>query len=292
MKFFLFRLFLVVSNAMPLRFLHWLGGIIGRLAWLTNGESRRVVEANIGLCFPELDPTSRTKLVQGSLKESGKTVMEGGKMWWGNADDILALVQPSPDEHLIDEARRQNRGVILAAPHCGNWEIANLYFSRRHAMTAMYTARGRPKFDHLIRDGRQRTGATLVQPDRSGMRGMTNALNRQELVGITPDQSPTGHGEFADFFGQPCHTMTLLPKLAKSTNAVVLFVIAKRLPAGRGFQLIIRQPEQDMAKLGLAAALQTMNEATESLIREAPEQYWWIYRRFKKQPEGVPSIYP
>ena len=291
MKFFFFRLLLIVSSVLPLRAVHWLGRIVGRLAWLTNGQSRRVVEANTGLCFPELDSTSRTRLVQETLKESGKTILEGGKIWRGEADSILALVQPSPDEHLIDDARRQNRGVILAMPHCGNWEIVNLYFARRDAMTSMYTARRQPKFDRLIRDARQRTGATLVQSDTAGIRAMTTALKRQELVGITPDQSPTGHGEFADFFGQPCYTMTLLPKLAKSTNAVVLFVIAKRLSGGRGFQLIIRQPERDMAELELAAALQTMNEATQSLIREAPEQYWWIYRRFKKRPEGVPSVY-
>ena len=291
MKFFLFRLWLVVTSAMPLKSLHWLGRIIGRLAWLTNGQTRQVVEANIGLCFPELDATSRTRLVQDSLKESGKTVLEGGKMWSAEADSILALVQPSADECLLDEARRQNRGVILAMPHCGNWEIVNLYFAERHPITSMYTPRRRPKFDRLIRDARQRTGATLVQPDRYGIRAMTAALKSQELVGLMPDQSPTGHGEFANFFGHPCYTMTLLPKLAKSTNAVVLFVIAKRLPDSSGFQLIIRQPEQDIAELDLGAALRAMNEATASLIREAPEQYWWIYRRFKKRPEGLPSVY-
>lgn len=291
MKFFLFRHLLVVTNALSLSIVHRLARAVGYLAWLLNGESRQIVEANIRLCFPELDATQRSRLVRETLSESGKAILEAGKMWHGEVDDVLALLQPSADEHLIDRAMRQKRGVILAIPHCGCWEIAGLYFARHYAMTSMYAARGRPQFDELIKNARQRSGATLVPAGASGIRAMHRALKRQELVALMPDQSPLGNGEFADFFGQPCYTMTLLPRLAKRTDATVLFVFAKRLPHSRGFQIVIRQPERDIAKLSLPDALQTMNDAIESLIREAPEQYWWTYKRFKKRPEDLPPLY-
>jgi KDO2-lipid IV(A) lauroyltransferase len=291
MRFFLFKFLLVVTSSLPLKTVHWLGHMIGRLAWLANTRARQVVETNISLCFPKLNSREHASLVQETLVESGKVILEAGKIWRSEADDVLAFVQPSKDEYLIDEARRQNRGVILAVPHCGNWEIVNLYFARHYALTSMYTARRRPRIDQLIRNARQRTGATLVPPVRSGIRAMSEALKGRELVGITPDQSPAGHGEFSDFFGRPCYTMTLLPKLANRTNAVVLFAMAKRLPDSSGFQLVLRQLDRDIARLQLPEALQAMNKATESLIREVPEQYWWIYKRFKKQPEGVPSLY-
>lgn len=291
MKFFLFRILLVVTNALPLSLVHTLGRIIGYLAWLLNGESRQVVEANIRLCFPDLDLKNQSKLVQKALSEGGKAILEAGKMWYGAADDTVALVQPSVDESLIKQAKHEKRGVILAMPHCGCWEIISLYFARHYSMTSMYAARKHREFDELIRNARQRTGATLVRSDSSGIRAMHRALKRQELVGLMPDQSPVGNGAFAEFFGHPCYTMTLLPKLAKSTNAMVLFVVAKRLPDSKGFQIIVRQPSRDIAKLDLAAALQTVNGAIESLIREVPDQYWWTYKRFKKRPDGLPPVY-
>jgi len=290
-KFQLFKLALAITNALPFAAVHWLGQILGKLTWLKNGRLRRITETNIRLCFPELDPPQQAELVKTTLSETGKVILEAGKMWCGKADDTLALVQSSENEQLIREAQQQGRGVILAIPHWGCWEIVNLYCARHYAMTTMYAAMGRAQFDQLILKGRQRTGATLALTDSSGIRAMSKALKRQELVGMLPDQSPTRHGEFADFMGQPCYTMTLLPKLARSTNAVVIFACAKRLADSSGFQLMFRQASQDIAQLELAAALQTMNRDIEILIRQDPQQYLWTYRRFRKRPEGVPSVY-
>lgn len=291
MKFQLFKLVLAITNALPLTAVHWLGQIIGKLSWLANGRLRRIVETNVRLCFPELDPMQQIALVRKSLSETGKVILEAGKMWYPQGDDVLALVQSSENERLIKEAQQQGRGVILAIPHCGCWEIVGLYCARHYPMTTMYAAMGRPQLDQLILNRRQRTGATLVPADVSGIRAMSKALKRQELVGMLPDQSPTNHGEFTDFMGHPCYTMTLLPKLAKSTNAVVIFVWAKRLEDSSGFQLEFRQASQDIAQLELAAALRTMNTDIEALIRQAPEQYLWTYKRFRKRPGGAPSPY-
>ena len=81
------------------------------------------------------------------------------------------------------------------------------------------------------------------------------ALKNRELVALMPDQTPTGQGEYVDFFGHRAYTMTLLPRLAKSTNAVVLFVFAKQLPDGHGYQLVVREAEQDIASLEQEPAL-------------------------------------
>ena len=120
---------------------------------------------------------------------------------------------------------------------------------------------------------------------------MSKALKQNELVAILPDQSPRDKGQFVPFFGQPCYTMTLLPKLAKKTNAVVLFAYAIRLADSSGFELILRESSQDIASLELDDALIQINLDLEKLIRETPQQYQWTYKRFKKQPEGSKSIY-
>lgn len=291
MKFFLFRCLLTITNALPLSMVHRLGAMVGYVAWRKHGEIRSVIETNIRTCFPEVDAKEQAELVRRNLSESGKLILESGKMWCGDADECLSLIQAVEGEHFIEEAQRQQRGIILALPHCGCWEIVGLYFARHYATTTMYADRRGERLEQLVRDARQRTGATLVPADKSGVRAMSRALRRQELVAIMPDQSPVGRGQFAKFFGQTCYTMTLLPRLARGSNALVLFAYARRQADSSGFRIFVRPSSEDIARLEVTAGVQTVNDDTETVVREAPEQYWWAYKRFKKQPGGAAAVY-
>jgi len=291
MKFFLFKSILILTASLPLRLIHFLGKVVGKLTWLSNSRIRRIAEKNIQVCFPELNKIQQTFLIKKILNETGKVILETGKMWQQGADKTLSLIQECENEHLIKQAQDQGRGVILAIPHYGSWELVGLYCARHYAMTSMYAPQEDPQVDNLIQQARQRTGAKLVPTDIKGIRAMSKALKNTELVAILPDQSPDENGVFAPFFNHPCYTMTLLPKLAKKTNSVVLFTYAQRLENGQGFKLIFREASADLAALELEQATIQMNLDVEKLIRENPHQYQWTYKRFKKQPEGCPSIY-
>ncbi len=291
MKFFLFKLILIITAGLPLKWLHGLGKAIGKLSWLSNSRIRRIAEKNIQLCFPQLNAQQQTDLVKKILNETGKVILEAGKMWQQHPTDTLALVRECENEHLIKQAQLQGRGVILAIPHYGSWELVGLYCARHYAMTSMYAPQQDSHADNLIRQARQRTGAKLVPTDISGIRAMSKALKQAELVAILPDQSPAENGLFVPFFKHLCYTMTLLPKLAKKTNAVVLYTYAQRLPDSSGFKLIFRESSVDLATLELEQASMQMNLDVEKLICETPHQYQWTYKRFKKQPEGNTAIY-
>ena len=291
MKIFLFKLILMITAALPLKLIHLLGRGIGKLSWITNSRIRRIAEKNINLCFPELNSDQQKKLVHKILDETGKVILEVGTMWQSSPADVLKLVSECENEHLIKLANQQGRGVILAMPHYGSWELVNLYCAKHYPVTSMYAPQENSQVDHLIQRSRQRTGAKLVPTNINGIRAMSKALKNNELVAILPDQSPRDKGQFVNFFGHPCYTMTLLPKLAKKTNAVVLFTYAKRLENSSGFKLIFREASQDIATLELDEALIQMNLDVEKLIRETPQQYQWTYKRFKKQPEGSSGIY-
>lgn len=291
MKIIFFKIILVITAALPLKFIHILGRGIGKLTWITNSRIRRITEKNINLCFPEINSEQHTNLVRNILAETGKVILEVGKMWQSSPADALKLVRECENEHLIKQAQQQGRGVILAMPHYGSWELVNLYCAKHYPVTSMYAPQENSQVDHIIQLARQRTGAKLVPTNVNGIRAMSKALKNHQLVAILPDQSPRDNGQFVDFFGHPCYTMTLLPKLAKKTNAVVLFTYAKRLEDSSGFKLIFRQASQDIATLELDEALIQMNLDVEKLIRETPQQYQWTYKRFKKQPEGSAGIY-
>jgi KDO2-lipid IV(A) lauroyltransferase len=121
------------------------------------------------------------------------------------------------------------------------------------------------------------------------VRQLLKTLKGGGNIMILPDQVPApdagGDGVWADFFGAPAYTMTLLPRLAESTNAVVLFFFAKRLPHGRGYHVHVAAPLA-YSKDKQTAARET-NRAVERLIALAPEQYLWGYNRYK-HPAGAP----
>lgn len=130
--------------------------------------------------------------------------------------------------------------------------------------------------------GRSRFGATVVPANTKGVRAFYRALKRGDIVGLLPDQTPgVGDGVWADFFGRPAYTMTLVSRLQKSTGAALIVMYAERLPQGAGFK--IHFEEIDTRNFDEAA----LNRATESMVRRCPAQYLWGYNRYKA-PAGAP----
>lgn len=104
---------------------------------------------------------------------------------------------------------------------------------------------------------------------------------------MLPDQVPSqGDGEWADFFGRPAYTMTLVGRLQEATGAAIVFCYAERLARGAGYRLHLHPLEEPLpADRHLAA--RKVNEGVERLIRECPTQYLWGYNRYKR-PAGAP----
>lgn len=291
MKFLLFKFILGLTALMPLRLIHWLGNITGRLSWLSNSRIRRIASRNIQLCLPELSTDEQVQLVKQTLRETGKVILETGRMWRGNSETTLALVRDCENRQLVDDALAQKRGVILAMPHYGSWELTSLYCARHYPMTTLYAPQADKRIEQLIRQARERTGARLVPTDNNGIRALSRALKQGEMISILPDQSPRSNGVFAAFFGQPCYTMTLLSKLASKTGACVIYAYARRNADSSGFKLIFRAANQDLSQLPLQQSVEAMNRDIEMLIRETPQQYQWTYKRLKQRPPGEPPIY-
>lgn len=292
MKIQLLKFVLILTSYMPLKLAHWIGGLIGWIYQIKQSKMKDIAYTNIQQCFPELDPAQQHQLLQDTLLETGKLIAELGIIWGRNAHSVLSLVKEVEGEELINEARLQGKGVLLAMPHMGSWELVALYCAKHFPMTTLYSPPKIKGFDQKIRQARQRTGAKLVPTDNTGVRALSKALKDAELVGILPDQEPgVGNGLFAPFFNKPAYTMTLLPKMATKFNCQVIYAYAKRLPAGHGFKLIFRASSESYTDKSLQAATELMNKDVEQLVRECPSQYQWIYKRFKTRTEGETEFY-
>jgi KDO2-lipid IV(A) lauroyltransferase len=117
------------------------------------------------------------------------------------------------------------------------------------------------------------------------------ALKGGAITAILPDQVPDRRsGRFAPFFGHPALTGTLSCKLIQQSGAQVFMATALRLPGVQGYRICFREPDADIYSEDLDTSLAALNQSVEALIREAPEQYLWSYRRFRRVPPGQTKI--
>ena len=188
----------------------------------------------------------------------------------------------------------EDRGVIVAAPHLGQWELLNLYLCTQGPMALLYRRPQHAVWEPLLLEGRGALGAVQVRADAAGVRELYRCLRQKMILGVLPDQRPKGgEGAFAPFFGLPCKSMTLLSRLAHKTGAPVVFGFAERLPRGEGFRLHFLPAPADIADADPANGVAALHRGLEDCVRIAPLQYQWTYKRFSSQP-GVEGdqMYP
>lgn len=279
----LFRLMSLFS----LQFLRMMGKSLGSLMWLLNGQTRRVTEKNLSLCFPDMDSEKRARLTKSSIQNLGMTVMEMGFVWYRPVEKLLTTITEVHGRECLDAAVAEGKGVLVLGPHIGNWELAGLYFGRNHTATIMFQPRKNRAFGKLIHYARQRSGGTLVPADRTGIKAQLRALKRNEVVAILPDQVPSLEtGQFAPFFGVPALTAKMIASLANHTGARAIMAYTKRVPGTGEFHLMLEPVPEGFYSGDSLTALTALNQGVENCVKDAPEQYQWEYKRFRRQPGG------
>jgi len=279
---------------LPLKWAQAMGAWFGRRqARNRSGKMASNSRRNLEMCFPELDEPAREQLLTESLEQTGCTLAEMGMSWIWSPQRCLRKIRQVHDEAVVRDALAAGRGVILMAPHLGNWELLNLYVSNRYRpLTVMYKPPSLKLVDDLVKRMRARLGSLMAPADAQGVRMVMKALRRGEMVGILPDQQPErAGGVFAPFFGIEALTMKLVPQLARQTGARVICGYTRRLPNGEGYDIYFRNAEDGIGDRDVEKGAAAMNRSVEACVRALPEQYQWEYRRFSERPEGQPKRY-
>lgn len=274
----------------PFSMAQWLGAMIGFCNWLLNTRAAQVTQVNLATCLPELDEKTRKQLCKTSLMETGKTMMETASIWMGSIEKNLSRISKVTGEEILAEALGQKRGVILILPHLGNWELFNLFYGARGAMTVLYQPPRHEALHRLIRKVRNRGGNCIVPTTRKGLARLYRTLRQGGVVTILPDQVPAS-GVYAEFFGVKAFTDLLIPRLVRRTAARVLCVYVKRLSGSDGFEVVFRPPHADIDSADMNVAVAAVNASIEACVREIPEQYQWEYKRFRERPRGELKLY-
>lgn len=276
---------------LPLNVARLLGRCAGWLLWHLPNDTRRTTETNLALALPELPDAKRRQLASASLVETVETACEIACIWQMPLPRILALIEQVDGKALVDEALAEGRGVVLIAPHLGNWEITNYFIGQHYPLVAMYAPPKLEALETLIHQARERSGGQLVPANKRGVVAVFKHLRAGGVTGILPDQEPAHKsGVFAEFFGIPALTPVLVSKLVQETGAVPVVIFAIRLPSGQ-FRISFRPVDNGVFSQDLVESAGAMNRAIESAVREAPAQYQWEYKRFRKRPPGQPALY-
>ena len=275
----------------------WRSAIGRRLGWLLfrlAGKRRRIAAANLALCFPHLDDAARAELLREHFEHLGMALIDTGVSWWGRDRQIRSMGRITGLSHLL-EALEEGRGVILLTGHMVALDIGGQILAEtmaRHGkpLYAMYKRSRNPLVEVLMLRGRSRYGGLVFK--RQDLRAMLGSLKGNNPVWYAPDQDfGLKQGVFADFLGVPTATLTATAKLAARTGAKVVPFYPIRLPGNAGFEIRILPALENFPSGDDVADARVTNAVLEEVVREHPEQYLWLHRRFKTRPEGLPPVY-
>jgi KDO2-lipid IV(A) lauroyltransferase len=280
-----------VCALLPLSWARALGRFGARLYWPVGGRSRRVTERNIAAAFPELSAEEQRQLAQQSLRATGELMTETGHVWLRDIAYVRGLVRAVHGAECITAAQAEGRGVIVLAPHLGNWEMVGLHLPSLGATVSLYEPPQIAALGALMESARERSGATLVPTDSRGLARLLRSVKGGHISGILPDQVPPDEnsGENVEFFGIPCFTGTLASNMIRRTGALAVFGFARRVRGG--FELYYEPAEAAIYDADTAVSLAALNRGVERCVRQCVAQYQWEYKRFKVRPRIKPDFY-
>lgn len=276
-------------GALPAPVLRGIASVVAALGRLAGSRESRVALRNLELAYPELTDDERAALQKNVLRTTALQTLETLRLWTRPHARNLRMLREQHGVGLFDAALADGRGLIVCAPHYGNWELLNQWLAARTPISILYRAPDSAVGEAFLR--RVRAGVPdrvrQVRAEGPAVRQLWKTLKDGGVVGILPDQQPkAGDGEFAPFFGMPALTMTLASRLAERTGATVLFAYCERIGDGPDFALRIEPAHAAIADTDLVRATTALNAGVEHIARRDPAQYQWTYKRYKARPSG------
>lgn len=240
---------------------------------------------------PELSPGAREELARQVFAHFVRFFFEAVEMLCLPLSWLRRRVIVVGHEHAL-AALRQGKGVLAIVAHAGNWELTGMVYGLAYHPLAIVARRhDHPLMDRLIRALRERGGNTMI-PKQGGLKAILTRLQRNEIVGMAIDQNTTTKGGIlVNFFGHRARTTPIAAILARRFGTPVLPVLSRRLPDGR--HLLEIKPPLPMARTAHPEAdikeqVQLQSQIIEDWIRQSPEQWLWLHKRWKNQ---YPELY-
>ena len=274
---------------LPLSALAVIGNGFGTLLYALGRERRRVCLINLARCLPELSARERAALARRHFRAFARTFLERAILWWGSPARIRQMVRIEGLEHF--EAVRGGP-LILLAPHFVGLDMGWTRLALEFDMVSIYSRQKNEVFNAALFAGRLRFGRQTLLSRQEGVRPALRAMQAGRPIYYLPDMDYGRRDTiFLPFFGVDAATITGVSRLARLAGARVLPCITRMLPCGQGYAVRFLPAWENYPGASIEADTVRMNVFIEEQVRQMPEQYLWVHKRFKTRPPGEASWY-
>jgi Kdo2-lipid IVA lauroyltransferase/acyltransferase len=278
-----------LAALMPLSIIVLAGSVTGELLYILARERRRVAAINLAIAFPDADRATLRRLARASFRNVSIGVLEIGMVWWA-PERVRRMTEIRGIEHL-ERAQQSGKGAMLLTAHFTGIEVGLPVLSAHATLVAMYKRPHNRLMDEFME--RHRAKYTAIIAGHHAPIGLIRGLKHGCAMWYAPDQDFGGKDTvFVPLFGVEASALTAPARIAQMAGVPVMPCCIERKPGARGYRLTIGSPLPDFPSGDNERDALSINQATEALIRQNPEQYLWIHKRYKRRPDGSFGIYP
>lgn len=257
------------------------GRRIGALAWSLSRRDRRRTLDHLALAWPDLTEEERRRLGRACFVHHGTTLGECLHLFHRDCGFVGSVVEVRGWEE-VEEARRQDRPILILTGHCGNWELLAAAINCRDlGMAVVARPLEEPAQQRMLAGLRQRFGTPTIARGSEGAARQLLAALRRGALGMLIDQDTKVDGVWVPFFGRPAFTPVGAAKIALRQKAAVIPTFIERREDGSHlatFHPPLALPDDPTEATAL------MTARIEEQVRQRPEQWVWMHRRWRRQP--------
>lgn len=289
------RSLLGAIGALPLETSMRFGKSVGKFIGKQFPRLGKAARRNLEIALPDLPETEKAKIVRGTFESLGRHLGFVSHFRKFKHEDIRSLVEVVGREH-FDEARARGNGVLFFTGHFGSWEVFNLLPPAfGFGMNILVRRIDNPLVENFVDTMRTKFGSVTLDKTKS-TRTMFRVLKKGELLGILADLNvQEKEGVFVDFFGVPASTTTSIAKLALATGAAILPAFAVWEQAKNKYVVYLEPPVEynanDNSDENIREITQKITNIIEKYVRQYPDQWLWIHKRWNTRPPGESHLY-
>lgn len=258
--------------------------------WLLYALGRgKVVDRNLLLCFPDWTAKQRKSVAKSHFQRLARSFVELGVLCWQKKSRITDSVEIIDFHHL---SKYEGKPVILLTPHFIGMNYGGAAVGEKVDVLAMYSANKDAVLDEVLRKARSRFGNPDLISKQQGIRTILRALKTCKPLVYLPDLDfGAKDSVFVPFFGIPAATITATSRLAKASGAAVIPMVIRQREWNKGYEVRFFEAWEHFPSGDEVADAIRMNQFIEERIKEMPDQYYWVHRRFGSRQPGTQNLY-
>ena len=281
-------LFMRLLAHLPLAWIRALGWVLGWFLYLVVVPRRHVVQTNLALCFPHWSARRRRALVPRIFVSVAQAWLDRSWLWHGKPERTRRRLKLAG---AVEELEGLAPTVIFAPHFVGmdaGWTALTQQVQRD--FTGIYTGQSNKVVDAWMLVGRRRFSSGRPFGRADGVKAIVSALRGGAPLYLLPDMN-FGPEEsiFVPFYGIEAATVPSLSRFARLGRAKVVPVVTRM--TREGYEVGVLPAWKDFPSDDAARDTALMNERLQGYIDGMPEQYYWVHKRFKTRPPGMPQVY-